>query len=187
MEMPPVTEGAPKVLPRFGMRATIVGEMDQIEWFGPGPEETYWDRATLPVGRYASSVTDQYFAYSEPQETGSHTSTRWLVLSGGGRSIAVWADADTCSVPDTPLSFSALPYSIEQLDRARHSYELEPDGSTHLSIDLAQTGVGGDNSWGARPRPEYTLRADRKHSFVFHLMPVDDVSAVIEHRSGSRD
>ncbi|MEL7484578.1 MAG: glycoside hydrolase family 2 TIM barrel-domain containing protein, partial [Planctomycetota bacterium] len=186
MSMPTVGEGAPRVLPRFGMRAELTGDFEQIEWLGPGPEETYWDRASLPVGRYSSTVAEQYFAYSEPQETGNHVATRWLVLSNADTALAVWADAGACSVPGQPLSFSALPYSVEQLDRAKHTHELEPDGSTHLCLDLAQTGVGGDNSWGARPHPEFTLRADREHRFTFHLMAVTGVEDVISYRLGAK-
>ncbi len=185
MSMPQVSEGAPKVLPRFGLRATLAGDMSEIEWLGPGPEETYWDRATLPVGRYQSTVAEQYFSYSEPQETGSHTSTRWLVLSNGqGSAVAIWPDSSASTVPSQTLSFSALPYSAEQLDRAKHTYQLEADGSTHLSLDLAQTGVGGDNSWGARPHPEFTLRANREHRFAFRLMLIDDARDIVDNRAG---
>ena len=184
MSMPEVAAGAPKVLPRFGMRAELIGAMDTIEWFGPGPEESYWDRATLPVGRHRSTVSEQYFSYSEPQETGNHVAARWLVLSGSDASLAIWPEVESCSVSGQPLSFSALPYSVEQLDRARHTHELEADGSTHLAVDLAQTGVGGDNSWGARPHPEFTLMADREHRLVFRIAPVDGVEDVISRRAG---
>jgi beta-galactosidase len=184
MSMPAISHGAPKVLPRFGMRAELAGELRDLTWFGPGPEETYWDRATLPVGRYASTVNEEYFAYSEPQETGNHVSTRWLVLSGGGAAIAIWPDAAASSMASQTMSFSALPYSVEQLGRARHSYELKANGSTHLAIDLAQTGIGGDNSWGARPHPEFTLRANREHRFVFHVASVGGVDDVVSRRVG---
>ncbi|MEO1583776.1 MAG: glycoside hydrolase family 2 TIM barrel-domain containing protein [Planctomycetota bacterium] len=186
MSMPAISEGAPKVLPRFGLRAEVVGAMSGVEWLGPGPQETYWDRMTLPVGRYTSTVADEYFSYSEPQETGSHAATRWLVLStgdAGGPSVAIWPDDGASTVPGQTLSFSALPYSVEQLDRAKHTYQLEADGSTHLSLDLAQTGVGGDNSWGARPHPEFTLRADREHRFAFRLMPVTGSGDVVSYRA----
>ena len=109
---------------------------------------------------------------------------RWLVLSGEGTSLAIWPDAEACSVQGQPLSFSALPYSVDQLDRARHSHELEADGSTHLSLDVAQTGVGGDNSWGARPHPEFTLRGDREHRLVFFMKPVAGADAVVALRAG---
>jgi beta-galactosidase len=32
-------------------------------------------------------------------------------------------------------------------------------------------GVGGDNSWGARPHPEYLLK-DKKYSFTFIIKPI---------------
>ncbi len=40
-----------------------------------------------------------------------------------------------------------------------------------LNLDLRQTGVGGDDSWGARPHPEYTL-APEPYRYSFTLRPV---------------
>ena len=34
-----------------------------------------------------------------------------------------------------------------------------------------QRGVGGDNSWGARPHPQYTLPGDRHYEYSFVLRP----------------
>ncbi|MEM9064060.1 MAG: glycoside hydrolase family 2 TIM barrel-domain containing protein [Planctomycetota bacterium] len=172
MAMQP-TDGLPTDLPRFGMRGKFIGSLDRVEWFGPGPQETYWDRMELPLGRWSSRVSEQFFDYSEPQETGNHAAVRWLELTDeNGDGIRVTPDRAGCSIEGQPLSFSALPYSIEQLEFARYPDELVADGRTHLSLDLAQTGIGGDNSWGAKPMPRYTLDATKPHRFSFIVTPI---------------
>ncbi|MBT5420783.1 MAG: hypothetical protein HOK80_07810, partial [Candidatus Cloacimonetes bacterium] len=42
-----------------------------------------------------------------------------------------------------------------------------------LNIDLAQMGVGGDDSWGARTHPQYTLPA-RDYEFEFYIIPIGE-------------
>ncbi len=57
------------------------------------------------------------------------------------------------------LSVSAWPYTMWDLERARHVHELPRRDSITVNLDYKQMGVGGDNSWGARTHPEYTLPA----------------------------
>jgi beta-galactosidase len=40
-----------------------------------------------------------------------------------------------------------------------------------LNLDLKQMGVGGDNSWGARPHDEFRTASGRPYSYVFCLRP----------------
>jgi beta-galactosidase len=40
-----------------------------------------------------------------------------------------------------------------------------------VTVDLMQMGVGGDNSWGALPHPQYLLPAG-DYSFKFRLKPM---------------
>ena len=55
-----------------------------LEWFGTGPHETYPDRKRGGlVGRWRSTVTDQYVPYIRPQENGGHADVRWLALTDG--------------------------------------------------------------------------------------------------------
>ena len=68
-------------LPRFGMQAKLVPGYEQLTWYGPGPEETYSDRRDRPVGVYATTVADNYFRYSQPQETGNKVEARWAAVT----------------------------------------------------------------------------------------------------------
>jgi len=159
-------------LPKFGLTLRLPTTLNDVSWFGRGPQESYSDRKTgAPVGRYESSVSDLFHPYIRPQETGNRTDVRWVALSReGGSGLLVMADS--------VMEFSALPYDDEALDEGdrptyRHVWELEPANAVVLDLDLAQMGVGGDTSWGARTHPEYTL-PDRPYSFRVRLVPFSD-------------
>jgi beta-galactosidase len=48
---------------------------------------------------------------------------------------------------------------MEYLEKATHVNELPRRDTITLDLHLRQTGVGGDDGWGAPPRAEYTLDA----------------------------
>ena len=150
-----VDEDLPE-MPRFGTILTLPGDLDQVEWYGRGPHENYWDRRTgAAVGRYSAPVSALAHPYVRPQETGTRTDTRWVaVTDGSGTGLLV------TGLPT--VSFSALPYSLEDLDAGerkaqRHWVDLVPRDEVTLHVDHLQQGVGGDDSWGAVPHREYTL------------------------------
>lgn len=74
-------ESSKLVVPRIGVRFRLPAEMEQVTYFGRGPEENYCDRnnGTL-VGEYQATAEQMYFPYVRPQENGHHTDTRWLML-----------------------------------------------------------------------------------------------------------
>ncbi len=144
------------VLPRFGTLFTLPGRFRNVSWYGRGPHENYWDRRTgAAVGRYARTVSEMAWAYVRPQETGTRSDVRWAaVTDDAGRGLVV--------VGLPTVSFSALPYRISDLDGGetktrRHAIDLVSRDEVTLSVDYRQTGVGGDDSWGAVPHREYTL------------------------------
>jgi beta-galactosidase len=53
-----------------------------------------------------------------------------------------------------------------------------------VNLDYGQTGIGGDDSWGARPHDEYTL-FPKEYSYSFRLRPItksDDLMAMSKIR-----
>jgi beta-galactosidase len=151
-------------LPRFGMQAKLVPGFEQLTWYGPGPEETYVDRRDRPVGVYATTVADNYFRYSQPQETGNKVEARWAALtntSGAGLLAA--------GLP--LLSVNALNHSAEDMDQAGHHHEMTPRTETYLNLDAKQMGLGGDDSWGALPLEKYRIKA-APMSYRFRLRPI---------------
>jgi beta-galactosidase len=155
-------------MPRFGMTMTLPAGFNDMQWFGRGPHESYWDRKTgAAVGRYRGTVWDQFHPYTRPQETGNKTDVRWLILrDSDGWGLAV------IGMPQ--LSASAWEFPVEELDykaagdagreiivpaSQRHGAEVRRHDLVTLNLDHWQMGVGGDTSWGARTHPEYTLTA----------------------------
>jgi len=157
-------------LPRFGMNLRIPAEFSQVKWYGRGPFENYWDRHTAAfVGVYESKVNDLGFPYLRPQENGTRTDIRWMSLTN--------EDGIGLLISGLPLiSASALPFTISQLDYTenefRHTVDLVPNDFIDLNIDYRQTGVGGNDSWGARPLPAYTLFSG-KYTYSFRIRPIN--------------
>jgi beta-galactosidase len=158
-------------LPRFGMQLAIPVGFSNVQYFGRGPHENYADRkASSFVSRYKTDLNDFTHSYTRPQENGNRTDVRWLALTnseGGGLLFQ----------GKPYLSVSAWPYSQEELTNAMHVNELPRDSKTiTVNIDGGQMGVGGDDSWGALPYPEYTLPpVYRNYSFVLRpLKPGED-------------
>ena len=141
---------------RFGMSLVLPAPFSTVEWYGRGPHESYWDRKTAAlVGRYRGTVSEQYFPYVRPQETGNKTDVRWLALTDS-------SGAGLLFVGDSLLSMSALHYTIADLDpglekRQTHSGELVERPEVYVNVDERQMGVGGTNSWGIAALPRYSL------------------------------
>jgi beta-galactosidase len=151
-------------LPRFGMQMAIPGEFSTMNWFGRGPNESYWDRKTgSAIGLYSGPVEEQFHPYVRPQETGNKTDVRWLALTNKN-------GAGLLAVGMPLLSASAWPFTMDDLEKATHINELPRRKTITVNLDYKQMGVGGDDSWGARPHPEYTLPA-KAYSYRFRLRP----------------
>jgi beta-galactosidase len=153
-------------LPRFGMRLQVPRAFDRVEWFGRGPQENYADRKTSAfVGHYTSTVGDQFFPYVSPQETGYKTEVRWVALRNT-------EGAGLLAAGDPHLCFSALFYTAEDLTQksrgSMHPVDLRERSFIEFNLDDRQMGVGGDDSWGARPHPEYLLPPGN-YSYAFRL------------------
>ncbi len=153
-------------LPRFGMQLGVVGALDQMTWFGRGPEETYCDRRDARVGLYSGPVRAQYCVdYSEPGESGNKVDVRWVALSGSG-------PVGLLAVGVPLLSVNALPYATADLEGPKHPHEIEPGTFTTVNLDWMQIGVGGDDSWGALPHAEYRLPA-QLYTYALRLRTYD--------------
>ena len=149
---------------KLGFTLDVPADLKNAEWFGRGPHESYADRQTgAAVGRYTMDVDDMFFPYIRPQETGNRTDIRWLVLrKANGTGLLIEASEDDGI--RAPLSFSALRYADADLDEGdaktfRNPTDLAPQPNIVLDLDMAQMGVGGDTSWGARVHPPYRVPA----------------------------
>ncbi|HEY6552147.1 MAG TPA: beta-galactosidase small subunit, partial [Vicinamibacteria bacterium] len=151
-------------LPRFGMQMAVPSALGTMTWLGRGPHENYWDRHTgAAVGRYSGKVEDLVHHYVRPQENANRTDVRWVALTDAGGAGLLASGLPL-------LSVSAWPYSMDDLEKATHVHELPRRDAITLNLDLRQMGVGGDDGWGARPHPEYTLDA-KAYAYRFRLRP----------------
>ncbi len=155
------------MIPEIGNMMTIPKEFDNVTWYGKGPDENYIDRQTgYDVGIYQKKVKDFFVDYIKPQETGNRTNVRWVSLTNKD-GIGFIAKADDL------IEFNALHYTPEQLSNYLHSYMLPKGQDITLRLNLKQMGLGGDNSWGARPLVQYQIPADMQYEYSFTLKPIN--------------
>ena len=151
-------------IPRLGFRFRVAE--DAFRYYGRGPVENYWDRASCTFKRiWNSSATNEYYPYVRPQECGHHTETEWLAI--GPLTVVRGAE---------PFEFNALRMSIEDLDGGlyksqTHLCDVPTRDYTEVCIDYRQSGVGGYDSWGARPERTRTLWSTESYRYNFTLTP----------------
>ena len=141
--------------PRVGVRLDLPAGLDRAAWFGTGPDESYPDThdAAL-VGRYEAGPDALGVRYSRPQETGHRAGLRELVVRD--------ADADRLVVRTRAAAdghrpgFTLSRWTPQQLDAARHPYELPAPTGTFLFLDDAVHGVG-TRACGMDVLPEHAL------------------------------
>ena len=166
-------------LPGFGLTFRLDADFSHVTWYGLGPEENYCDRnmgARLDV--FKRRVSENMETYLRPQECGNRTGVRWArVENKKGRgllfSVPGWKEGTqtlTSINSANPLAgetmnFQAIPYSAEMLEVAEHIHELPKPRFTFVRVSLTQMGVGGDDSWGALPLPEFIPTAERPIHF----------------------
>jgi beta-galactosidase len=185
-------------LPRLGVRFRIPATMNNVRYFGRGPEENYVDRnhGTM-VGLYKTTTENLYFPYVRPQENGHRTDTRWLELtntSGSGLKLlgheTFGFNALRNSVEDFD-SEEALPHDYQWqnysageimnkdpekaknvLRRMHHINDIATRDYVEVCLDMKQQGVGGYDSWGARTQKGFTLPANNDYEWGFTIIPL---------------
>ena len=171
-----LTPGSPHLpeIPEVGLMCNVPADFSNISWYGRGPNENYWDRKTgSNVGVYTSTVDSFFFPYIRPQETGNRTDVRWMTLtnnSGSGLMVV--------GMPE--IEVNASQYTFDELESKKHPNELMKSNSIILRMNYHQMGVGGDDSWGAKPHPEFTMYSNKTYTYQFRMAPITDVSKAME-------
>ena len=172
-------EDLPEIV-RMGMNMQMLREYNNMEWYGRGPHESYWDRKTSAlVGLYKGKVEDQFWAYLRPQENGNKTDVRWMSLTNNdGIGLAFYGEP-LINVTASHVLMEDLE-SPERTDGRhrngvkpvnRHTDDVKFRDITAVNIDYKQMGVGGDNSWGAWTHDEYRL-TENSYTYSFRMVPV---------------
>ncbi len=145
----------PMALPRLGLTMRLPSQLEQMRYYGRGPDENYIDRSTCSfVGIYKSTVTKQFVDYVRPQENGGKSDVRWAEFTDeSGRGVRFSASE--------PLFMQASHFGWEDLNFARHKNgqirrrtPLKPRREIMLNLDVRQTGLGGA-SCGPWPMNKY--------------------------------
>ncbi|SDM09641.1 beta-galactosidase [Catalinimonas alkaloidigena] len=154
-------------LPKVGMQGGIRAGYDQLTWYGRGPLENYVDRRSgFATAVYTQPLSDFMEPYVRPQENGNRTDVRWMFLSNAtGNGLLV--------VADSLLSMSAWPYTEENINAAKHTFDLKDAGYLTLNLDLEQMGIGGNDSWSevGAPLEQYQI-PPRPYRYIFYLQPI---------------
>lgn len=150
-------------IPEVGMLLILNKAFDHLRWYGKGPHENYWDRSLgAKVGIYSGKVKEQLTPYLRPQECGNKTEVRWARLTN-----AQGMGLEIRGLPTVELS--ALPYTPYELEEADHIHKLPASDKIAVRVNYKQMGVGGDDSWGARTHPEFTLYTNKCYGYSYSI------------------
>ena len=152
-------------IPRLGFRFFVAG--DAFRYFGRGPVENYWDRATGSFKHiWKGSAREEYYPYVRPQESGHHTDAEWLEVDG----LSVTSEG--------PFEFNVTSrgmvdaYQVLRTEKPQtHLCDVQDFDATQVCIDYRMTGIGGLDSWKNRPEPERCLWEDQGYAYSFILRP----------------
>lgn len=152
-------------IPRIGLQFKMNKDFQVVKWYGRGPHETYQDRKeSSTFGIYTKTIDEMFHKYVKPQETGNRSDVRWFLITNKKVSLFV------SGLPT--VDFSTWPFSMEDLENAKHVNDLPKRDFVTVNIDYKQMGLGGDDSWGALPHKEYILPA-HPYCHTFRMKPID--------------
>lgn len=152
---------------KYGNVLILPGDYEKVIYYGAGEWESYNDRSRgAVVGLYETTVSDMFYPYCNPQDTGNRTGVRYIALTSEK------ADTGLLVVSAALMEASALHYTPAEFTAARNTYHL--DGSTeftYLNIDYGSRGVGS-GSCGPATLPQYRLYNDgRDYTYTYTLVP----------------
>jgi beta-galactosidase len=182
VHLSPAGSYPPKHVPRAGLNLRLPRALDEVEWLGLGPGESYPDkRAAQRVGVWGplEVAGGMHTHYEVPQEGGNRMGTRWVSLRGGGEAggLRVTAADDGWSRncgggddDDDGFSFRVSRYSDEAAQAARHPCDLVEEQATLLRLDARVAGVG-TGACGPDVREDLLVPVEEMR-FGFCLEPV---------------
>lgn len=147
-------------LPRLGFRLFLPKSMNQVEYLGYGPCESYIDKHQASwKGAFSAKVNELFVNYIRPQENGSHYGCDYVAVENADSRILAASDQDLC--------FNVSEYTAEELTKKPHSFELEKSGYTVFCIDHAQSGIG---SGSCGPQLDFKYRVNQpEYSWRFYI------------------
>jgi len=166
--------GAIGTLPRVGLQLQLPAGLENVEWYGRGPQENYIDRNKSSfIGRYINTVSGLTEHYIRPQSNGNHEDIRWVkITDDANRGLKITSKGN--------LNFIAQHYTDAQQWTATHDFDLvalkRPE--TYLSLDYLQQGLG-NASCGPDQLTKYKVPGATTFTFGFRIERTNDGSTGI--------
>ena len=170
MEYEPCSS-APANMPKFGMRMRTDSQYDSISWRGRGPWENYPDRKNgAMIGNYTLPLSQWQTDYVFTQDNSNRCDISYLKLFSRKNDRNDNADKEKSLIlnfPEMPCNVRIWNCSEEDIEQARHGFELPVRDYLNINIDSEIIGVGGNDAWGARTEPQYMVDARIPHRISF--------------------
>lgn len=169
-------DGSQDEIPNIGTLFTVPGGFERFTYLGRGPHENYFGRnASAFEGLYNTLVDSTTIKYMKIGETGQRTNVRWAALTN---SVGVGL-----MVVGSPfMEVNAQHHTPEDLEKTVYPWDLKNNADITLRVDLQQQGLGGVNSWGAKPQGDQMMLPKKDYSHKFRICPlkgkVDNLSDV---------
>lgn len=150
--------------PKLGLRMTLIPGLENVTWYGCGPQESYSDRKESAFfGLYHKTVKGLEENYVRLQSMGNHEDTRWVTLTDN--------EGDGIKITSiNGLKFTALHFTDQKLWNTKYSYKLDAvrSAETYLSLDAIQRGLG-NASCGPAVLQKYDIPIDAPVSYSFRI------------------
>jgi beta-galactosidase len=130
-------EGDPNlILARIGVRLLLDKNLEQFDYLGRGPLETYNNRkGGFDIAHYHSKVSDQLTPYEKPMDSGNHEDVRWANLTTANGSGIHIAHVDSL------LQIAAVPYTDEETEPIEYKMDLPESKHTVVYINQKTLGI----------------------------------------------
>ena len=155
-------------MPKFGMRMRTGCQYDSVSWRGRGPWENYPDRKNgAMIGTYTLPLSQWQTDYVYPQDNSNRCDISCLTLYGGKDAAGAGKRLLLTSPREETCNVRIWNCSEEDIEQARHGFELPVRDYLNINIDSEIIGVGGNDAWGARTEPQYIPDARVPHRIGF--------------------
>ena len=154
---------------RMGLAFSLTPGLEEVEYYGRGPESNYVDRKTGSLAdTYRTTVGAMAERFVKPQTMGGREEVRRVVLRNeAGTSLTF----ETQGLP----SFSALHYTEADLKAARHLFDLVERPEVIMHFDAYHRGVG-NGSCGANTETMEKYRVPTGKLLRYTLRITPDVA-----------
>ncbi|MBO7147621.1 MAG: DUF4981 domain-containing protein [Lentisphaeria bacterium] len=165
MELKGTPMGNMPNFPRIGLEMFIPSNLENAEWFGLGPGESYVDtKEAQRVGLFKAGIDALYTKYIFPQENGNRSEVRraafYDLMMAGFAVSGLNANSN--------FNFSLHRFTPQMLFDAKHPHEVGELENNCLHLDWKQAGIGSASCGPLLPE-KYQLKPEPfQFGFKFH-------------------